>query len=319
VSASIPPLDVPNHEENEDSHARAAAALQAAFARLAPQGSDQWNFLAAFTHLGDRYGPYHPGASALSDSLASARADGPKRSGRLLGKKGRQDEAAGGELAEAMAQVVEAFRFLSARVQTLEERLAREDRPVEGAAWLAPAQDLATLTGPIASHLVARRPPQGGPVVHGDCGSGGLLIALREEGVEAEGVEPRGSVALEAIEQGCQVAIRELLEDLSARQDASLGGLVLSGVVDRVPLHVLLELLGRAQRVLELGAPLVVVIGEAGSDRRWGDASREVIAGRPLGLETWELLLDRFGFVNVAPLSGGETDRRLVVTASVPE
>ena len=64
-----------------DDQARAAEALHQAFTRLAPQGSDAWNFLAAFTHLGDRYGPYHPGASALSDALTAqdgeARRAGP--------------------------------------------------------------------------------------------------------------------------------------------------------------------------------------------------------------------------------------------------
>ncbi len=34
-----------------------------------PRESDAWNFLAAFTHLGDRYGPYSPGASDLSREM----------------------------------------------------------------------------------------------------------------------------------------------------------------------------------------------------------------------------------------------------------
>ena len=38
-----------------------------------------------------------------------------------------------------MGHVVEAFRFLSARVETLEARLAAQDSPVDGAAWLVPA------------------------------------------------------------------------------------------------------------------------------------------------------------------------------------
>ena len=57
-----------------------------------------------------------------------------------------------------MGHVVEAFRFLSARVATLEARLAAEDRPVEGAAWLVPARALGPWAGPVAAHLVARTP-----------------------------------------------------------------------------------------------------------------------------------------------------------------
>ena len=49
-----------------------------------------------------------------------------------------------------MAQVVEAFRFLSARVGTLEQRLAYQDRPVEGASWLVSAEELGPWVTPVA-------------------------------------------------------------------------------------------------------------------------------------------------------------------------
>src|SRR5271154_2842417 len=90
MSAGLPPTGAADQsgELGEDENlspadrARAAEALHEAFTRLAPQGSDAWNFLAAFTHLGDRYGPYHPGASALSDSLSASRGEG-RRPGPL--------------------------------------------------------------------------------------------------------------------------------------------------------------------------------------------------------------------------------------------
>jgi len=128
VSALFPPSGDAHHEEaektDEGDRARATAALHAAFTRLQPQGSDAWNFLAAFTHLGDRYGPYQPGASALSGLLGDAgRAEAKPRGRRARLRPGherpRQTDGPS-ELEEAMAQVVEAFRFLSARVQTLE-------------------------------------------------------------------------------------------------------------------------------------------------------------------------------------------------------
>ena len=86
---------------------RAARRCAAAFARLAPQGSDDWNFLAAFTHLGDRYGPYHPGASALSDALETERRAGgagvrgawagSAAAGRRRGPEGDTDRARGSD------------------------------------------------------------------------------------------------------------------------------------------------------------------------------------------------------------------------------
>ena len=53
-----------------------------------------------------------------------------------------------------MGHVVEAFRFLSARVETLQARLAAQDRPVDGPAWLVPARELGSPAGPVAPHVL---------------------------------------------------------------------------------------------------------------------------------------------------------------------
>ncbi len=302
MSAGFSPTGAADHAGDQGEaeipapadRARAAEALQQAFSRLSPQGSDAWNFLAAFTHLGDRYGPYHPGASALSDLLAPSRSDS-RRAGPLDRLRPKRDRAVRGpdgeetNLEEAMGHVVEAFRFLSARVETLEARLAAQDRPVDGAAWLVPARELGSLAGPVAAHVLARTP--GGVIIHADCGEGDLLRVLHERDAEAHGVEPRGAVALQAIEHGCSVTIAEGSEHMASRAEGATGGVVLSGVVDRLPLHALLSLLAQSRRVLRRGAPLVVV-----SEPVAATASRDVVAqdlvdGRPLHEATWELLL----------------------------
>jgi hypothetical protein len=314
-------LGVSAHPTPEDQ-ARAAEALHAAFTRLSPQGSDAWNFLAAFTHLGDRYGPYHPGASALSDALAPTRGDAPRAGplDRLRPRRDRGGRASEGEktdLEEAMGHVVEAFRFLSARVETLEARLAAQDRPVDGAAWLVPARVIGELAGPVAAHVVARSP--GGMIVHADCGDGDLLRLLADSGVEAHGVEPRGALAVRAIERGCSVTIAEASEHVGSGAEGSTGGLVLSGVVDRLPLHALLPLLTRSRRMLRRGAPLVVISEPVASVEGRDETARDLVDGRPLHQATWELLLARAGFVEVAPLPGrADQDRRLALAAVAP-
>ena len=302
---------------------RAAAALRAAFARLAPQGSDEWNFLAAFTHLGDRYGPYHPGASALSDALGEQSRAGGRRPGRLgrLRRGGDRvpgpPEGAPNELDEAMGHVVEAFRFLSARVATLEARLAAQDRPVEGSAWLVPARALGSWAGPVAAHLLARTPE--GDLVHADCGEGDLLGALTGRGAVAHGVEPRGALALRALEHGHTVTIAEASEYLAGLPAGSLGGIVLSGVVDRLPLHALLFLLAQCRRTLGREAPLVVVAEPAAATGAWEAPALDLVQGRPLHEATWELLLDRAGFVEVAPLDADAgNDRRFALAGVTP-
>ena len=329
MSAGLPPTgaaDSARDEGESESPAaadrvRAAEALRAAFTRLSPQGSDAWNFLAAFTHLGDRYGPYHPGASALSDSLAPVRADG-RRTGPLDRLRPRRDRAGTTsgdktELEEAMGHVVEAFRFLSARVETLEARLAAQDRPVDGAAWLVPARELGSLAGPVAAHVLARTP--GGVIIHADCGEGDLLHLLHERGAEAHGVEPRGAVALRAIEHGCSVTIAEASEQLASSPEGSAGGLVLSGVVDRLPLHALLPLLALSRRALRRGAPLVVVSEPVATVDARDASAQDLVEGRPLHETTWELLLQRAGFAEVAPLPEGTgPDLRIALSAVVP-
>jgi hypothetical protein len=302
---------------------RATAALQEAFARLAPQGSDAWNFLAAFTHLGDRYGPYHPGASALSGVLGSSGRADARRTGPLdrlrprRDRAGRAPEGEKTELEEAMGHVVEAFRFLSARVEALERRLAAQDRPVEGAAWLVQAHALGALAGPVAAHILARTP--GGEIVHADCGDGDLLGALTQRGAPAHGVEPRGAVALRALEHGYTVTIAEASEHLASRADGSTGGVVLSGVIDRLPLSSLLPLLTQSRRVLQRGAPLVVISEPVAATESRDAPARDLIDGHPLHEATWELLLDRAGFVEVAPLPDGTgQDRRIALSAVAP-
>jgi hypothetical protein len=312
-----------------EARTAAAAALRAAFERLQPQGSDPWNFLAAFTHLGDRYGPYQPGASDLSRLLDQSDVETPDRAGPMSRRLRRRSGGAAlvegeqPELAFAMAQVVEAFRFTSARVRTLEERLARQDRPVDGASWLLPARELGPWVAPVTAHLLAA---QGDgerlEILHGDCGEGLLLSALDRAGVAASGAEPRGMVALTGLERGCSIAINEVADELAARRPASLGGLVLSGVVDRLPLHALVALLTQARRALWRGAPIVVVATEPETaEARCSVVARDLLQPAPQHVASWEVLLDRAGFVECARLGnpeGGEGDHRFAVSATVP-
>ena len=296
----------------------ATEALNDAFARLRPQGSDAWNFLANFTQMGERFGrPDNPGASELTKLLDASAAPGSRRGASARRRRAEPDDAPS-EVQAAMAQVVEAFRFLAARVQTLEERLARQDRPIEGAAWLIPARALGEWVRPVVDHMVSAAPA--GEVLHADCGEGELLGSLLGSGVAARGVEPRGGVALRALEQGYAVSITEVVEDLAARPSGSLGGLVLSGVVDRLPLHAILLVLSEAHRVLALGAPIVVVAtepGRAGAER--DVVADEILAPLPLHARTWEVLLARANFAGAGPVAGGPAgDGRVAIAAAAP-
>jgi hypothetical protein len=319
--------EVPGAESNPDDvraadKARAGEALRASFARLSPQGTDEWNFMGAFTQLGDRYGPYRPGLSDVADLLAA------KERGRRGGRLGRlrpggqrpagTDQPEGDEksdVREAMAPVIEAFRFLHARVSTLESRLSAEDTPLDGVAWLAPARELGDWVDPVIAFVAPRAR---GEVLHADCGRGALVGALSQRGLAALGVEPRGGVALVALESGCDVTISEATEFLAQRAAASLGGMVLSGVVDRLALHALLPLLAQCRESLADGAPLVVVAERNAAGGAGEPVTEDLTAADPLHAETWQLLLARVGFVDVASLAGGIDDGRFAMTAATP-
>jgi hypothetical protein len=319
--------DEPGAQSNPDDvgaadKARAGEALRASFARLTPQGSDEWNFMGAFTQLGDRYGPYRPGLSGESD-LREAQARGRRRGrlGRLRpgGQRAtgtdQPDDGENSDVQEAMTPVIEAFRFLHARVSTLESRIAAEDVPLDGAAWLAPARELGTWVEPVVSFVAPRAR---GEVLHADCGKGALVRALSQRGLTTRGVEPRGGVALAALESGCDVTISEAAEFLAQRPAASLGGVVLSGIIDRLPLHALLPLLTRCRESLADEAPVVVVAERAAAGGTPEPVTNDLSAAAPLHAETWQLLLVRVGFVDVAPLGGGADDGRIAITAASP-
>jgi hypothetical protein len=319
VSPLVPEPGSPADDDAAlDGREAATAALNAAFARLSPQENDTWNYLANFTQMGDRFGPYKPGASELTKMRDASVATTGRRGAPARRRRG-EPESGPSEVHEAMALVVEAFRFLAARVETLEERLARQDRPVEGAAWLIPAQELGPWVDPVTDHLVAA--VRAGEVLHADCGEGQLLESLQRAGVSAGGLEPRGGVALRALEHGYAVTIAEVEEDLATRPSRSLGGLVLSGVVDRLPLHSILRVLSEAHRVLALGSPIVVVATEptrAQADR--DVVAEEVLAPRTLHTRTWELLLARANFAGAAPMADAPTgDGRVAIAATVPD
>ena len=114
------------------------------------------------------------------------------------------------------------------------------------------------------------------------------------------------------------MTIAEASEHLASQADGSVGGLVLSGVVDRLPLHALLPLLAQGRRVLRRGAPLVVVSEAVGAAGTRDAVAEDLVAGRPLHEATWELVLQRSGYVEVAPMPEDAPDNRIVLSAVAP-
>ena len=194
----------------------------------------------------------------------------------------------------------------------------REDRPVEGAAWLVPARELGSWAGPVAAHLLARTP--GGDLVHADCGEGDLLAALDRPG--------RCGARGRAARRGGTARARARLLGHHRRgvraPGRPAGGIARGHRAERggrppAAARPALRSWRQCRRTLGRDAPLVVVAEPAAATESWDAPALDLVQGRPVHEATWELLLDRAGFVEVAPLDADAgNDRRFALAAATP-
>jgi hypothetical protein len=191
--------------------------------------------------------------------------------------------------------VTRTLRMLADRIEAIESH--------------SPATDprLAALAVPVASDLdlapwrdfvVKVLAPASARVLHAECGDGTLVVALRDAGIDAYGVDPRPDAASVADARGAEVRTTGALDHLRIVPAGALGGLVLSGCSERCPLGDVVELVDRARVALLPGAPIVIV--SRGPDAAAADPiASDLAPGRPLHSETWAYLLGRAGFDDV--------------------
>lgn len=317
-------------EDPPPSPAGFAEELRRAFGRRRPQGSIRWNFSGAFDRLEREYGSgAHPmPGREVAEKVTELPGgdDPPERSvfrrlaDRVVVDRLRSwvdvrasaaaarvaDQALARQdvwVAEGLGTAVEAFRFLSARVEVLETTADRCREPVGGSFWLVDPPDLAPWEAPLAEWLGESH--RGGAVLHAECGDGALSAALAASGLPVRCAEPRGTYAWKAAARGLPVRLGPALDALVEEPPGSLGGIVLSGVVDRSPLDDLIGLVAVARDRLEPGGS-VVVIGTRPETAAasWGERAHDLLPGRPLHATTWELVLDQSGFGEVHVLAG---------------
>jgi SAM-dependent methyltransferase len=201
---------------------------------------------------------------------------------------------------EHVARQVTAFGVMAVRaLRLLEER-------VDAIEARSPVTDprLAHVGVPVSSDLDYTRwrdlalkalAPAPGRVLHAECGDGALLVALVDAGVDAYGADPRPDAARVADEHGADVRSLGALEHVRSVPAAALGGLVLSGCVERCAVGDLVELVDQAARVLAPGAP-IVVISRLPDPGHADPIAADLSPGRALHPETWAFLLGRARF-----------------------
>jgi hypothetical protein len=200
------------------------------------------------------------------------------------------------------SSAVAALRVLGRRVDALEAASPSADPRVrhEGR-HVGLTVDPKPFLNVIESHV---SDVNGSRVLVAEAGDGVVLRRLLDAGIDAYGLDPAGTIGVAG---GARMDVRpeETLDHLRNVADGALGGLVLCGAVDRLPVGAQLELADRAADVLADGGRLVIVSASPSAWSRGLDpVDADLAPGRPLHAETWVHLLTSRGFTDLCRTDG---------------
>src|SRR5438270_3097139 len=132
-----------------------------------------------------------------------------------------------------------------------------------------------------------------GRVLHAECGAGMLVAALARRGLDVYGVDPRADLALAAADAGFDVRPDEVEDHFSVIGDGELAAVVLSGVVDSMPLRRQLALADAAARSVAAGGRVLILSVDPRTWFAQGPAvDVDLAPGCPLRAETWRYVFE---------------------------
>ena len=205
----------------------------------------------------------------------------------------------GRQLVAFAGTTLRALRLLGARVDELEHNApATDPRLKRVSAPVATDIDLGGWHEACVAAIAVT--PAVGRVLHVDCGSGALLAALHDRGIDAYGVDNRTDAGALGDARAIEIRGDEALTHIQAVAPGSLRAVVLSGCVDRLGLGDKVDLLHSARKAVQLGG-VVLLIGLDPRATRGNDATlaSDLAPGRALHNTTWSYLLESVGFDNV--------------------
>lgn len=182
------------------------------------------------------------------------------------------------------ASVSRALHAVDAQLDDLQDRVP----PASSTRVLDPGSADAWWGAPAVSALREVR----GRVLHTACGDGWLVGRLVAAGVDAYGVDPRPGTVDAAALEGADLRQEEPIDHLRAVGRASLGGAVVSGIVEAMEparRDQLVQLV--ADRIGARGVLVVHSISPAAWVADSAPLEADLVPGRPLRPRTWAHLL----------------------------
>ncbi|MDG2308163.1 MAG: class I SAM-dependent methyltransferase [Candidatus Binatia bacterium] len=223
----------------------------------------------------------------------------------------------GAAVGTSTTRVEERLSALERRILAIEDALAR-DRGVAAAGEVGFDYERfeEAFRGSPAKISESQRPylrffpdASAGPVVDLGCGDGSFLRLLRENGVEARGIDQSAGAVERARAAGLDASRGDLIAALEACPDDSLGGVVSLQVVEHLSLPVVLRLLQLAKRKLRPGGVFLAETVNLASlivfSRSWTIDPTHRQALHPL---TLRFLVTEAGFTDSEVVYSGEVE-----------
>lgn len=193
------------------------------------------------------------------------------------------------------------FRRLDERVASLEE-LRVSDADLAAARRASAASHDRDWD----AHITAALTGVGGRVLHARCGDGALVRRLRDNGIDAYGVDATSDEVATGTASG-ELDLRpdDERDHLRSVAPGELAGAVLTGAVDTLPAAAQIETVDLIATSLAAGGVLVIVTSHPDAWARLRSPLEVDLApGRPMRPETWRHLLDDRGFTDVTVTDG---------------
>jgi len=189
-------------------------------------------------------------------------------------------------------QVSVALALTVGALEDHERRISSNDRHVDPRAVgidvsVTPSADVIRVVAESINGALDSNPQGRRRVLSAWCGSGELISALVESGVDAYGVDPASGKVAESLRKGLDTRNDDVIDHLGQLPPGSLAAVVFGNAIDLLPVAAIVEALDSARRAVCDGGAVVVVADTTPVDQ----VRFELADRRPLSTEAWIRLM----------------------------